>query len=134
MRRELVAGLIISKGKLLLLHNMKHGGLRVEPPGGKVHAGEALEDSLKREVREEIGVEVSVRSLFGTYWTRSPEGEFPVHMFMCDIKGGEPRVMEGEKFSGLGWYGYEDIGRLKEEGSLVGNMASALPALKGLLR
>ena len=32
-------------------------------PGGKIEAGEALDDALKREAREETGLEIDVRSL-----------------------------------------------------------------------
>lgn len=132
MKRELVAGLIIRDGKVLLLENTKHGRSRIEPPGGKVHDGEGFQDSLKREVMEEIGVEAEVRGIFGTYPTTTPEGGFEVHMFLCEIKG-EPVLKEPEKFSGFGWYGYGDLVRIKGEGSLVENMVKALPQLKGLL-
>jgi len=130
MERELVAGLIIKDSRLLLLKNIKHGLPRVEPPGGKVAPGESYVEALKREVREELGVEAGNFRPFAVHRTRSPEGEFQVHMYSCDILSGQPQCMEPEKFSCFGWYALLEVERFMEEGVLVENMASALPELK----
>ena len=115
-----------------MLHNVKHG-LRIEPPGGKVHAGEGYEDALIREIREELGAAAGNIRFLGVYETDSPEGDFPVHTFICDIIGGEPRNAEPEKFARIGWYSFEELCRFKEEGTLVPNVALALDELKGLM-
>ena len=39
MKRDMVAGLILEGKKLLLVHNTKYGGLRLESPGGKKNNG-----------------------------------------------------------------------------------------------
>ncbi|MBZ0221033.1 MAG: NUDIX hydrolase [Candidatus Methylomirabilis sp.] len=129
--REMSAGIIIKDKKVLLVHNMKHG-LRVEPPGGKKLSGEGWEESVAREIREELGVEVRVKGLFGEYRTHSPEGDFMVRMYLCDIASGEPRVMEPEKIPSFGWYSLEDLKRLSKEGPLVPNMRLALEDLEEL--
>jgi 8-oxo-dGTP pyrophosphatase MutT (NUDIX family) len=46
----------------LLLMKMRHSG-KYHPPGGGISLGERLEDALKREVREETGLEVEVERL-----------------------------------------------------------------------
>ncbi|MFQ5736787.1 MAG: NUDIX domain-containing protein [Thermodesulfobacteriota bacterium] len=130
MKRDMAAALIIRGGRVLLVHNTKHGGLRIEPPGGKKHADEGWEEGVEREVREELGVRVRPVRLFGTYSTHSPEGEFTVRLYLCEIISGEPRVMEPEKIPGFGWYSIDEIEGLKEEGSLVPNMTEALDDLK----
>ncbi|MBI5492719.1 MAG: NUDIX hydrolase [Deltaproteobacteria bacterium] len=124
--------MIIRDKKVLLVHNAKHG-LRVEPPGGKRHEGEGAEASIIREVKEELGVSVSPVRLFGTFDTRSPEGDFSVRMFICEITSGEPGVMEPDKIPSFGWYSFSELEGLKEDGSLVPNMAEALPLLKKLM-
>lgn len=130
MKKELAAGIIIKDRKVLLLSNKKHGKVRLEPPGGKVHKGEGIEESVVREAKEELGIKVGYLRFLGSYGTDSPEGDFMVHMYLCDIVSGEPKVLEEDKFSGFGWYGYEDLLRLKCKGTLVPNMAEALPDLK----
>lgn len=133
MKKALVAGLIITGGRALMMHSVKHG-LRIEPPGGKVHEGEAYEDALIREIREELGAAAGNIRFLGVYETDSPEGDFSVHTFICDIIEGEPRNAEPEKFLRIGWYSFEDLCRFKEQGTLVPNIALALDELKGLMK
>lgn len=132
MKRELTAALIIRDKKVLLVHNAKHG-LRIEPPGGKRREGEGVEESIIREVDEELGVRVKPVRPFGTFDTSSPEGNFPVRMYICEITSGEPMVMEPEKIPSFGWYSFSELEKLKKEGSLVPNMAEAMPLLKKLM-
>ena len=123
--KEMTAGLIIMEGRALLVHNMKHG-LRVEPPGGKKEVGEGWEESVTREVKEELGVEVVVKGSIGEYATHSPEGEFLVRLYLCEITSGEPAVMEPDKIPSFGWYSLEDMKKAASDGTLVPNMALAL--------
>jgi 8-oxo-dGTP diphosphatase len=109
VKRELVAALIIRSGRILLVENVKHGGVRMEPPGGKVHEGEVREESVRREVFEETGLKVGALKPFGAYETSSPEGAFIVHMYLCGEAEGEPGVMEPDKISKVGWYGVEEL-------------------------
>ncbi|HEY4708468.1 MAG TPA: NUDIX hydrolase [Thermodesulfobacteriota bacterium] len=130
--REMSAGIILRAGRVLLVHNTKHG-LRIEPPGGKKLAGEGWEESVARELREELGIDVRVGGLFGEYRTHSPEGEFMVRMYYCEIESGEPRVMEPDKVPSFGWYSLDDLKRLCDDGTLVPNMCLAIPEFKRIL-
>jgi 8-oxo-dGTP pyrophosphatase MutT (NUDIX family) len=56
--RAAVYGVIVHGGKVLLIRS-RHGG-RYYLPGGGIEVGERIEDALKREVREETGIEVEV--------------------------------------------------------------------------
>ena len=130
----MTAALIIENGKMLLVHNTKHNGLRIEPPGGKRKSDEDLEECVIREVKEELGIEIQPIKLFGVYETNSPEGEFKVYMYLSEIKEGTPSLVEQEKISKFGWYSFEDMKKLKEQGTLVPNLCSALDGLKNHLK
>ena len=133
MKLELAAGLIIRDARILLVHNMKHGRLRVEPPGGKIYPGESARESVIREVSEEIGMSVGALEPFGIYKTDSPEGEFEVHMYLCNKIEGRPRVVEPDKVPGFGWYALDELETFIRDGVLVTNMRLAMDDLKGYL-
>ena len=61
-----VAGLVEDGRGNVLLVKSNHRKIW-EFPGGQVESGENLEQALSREIREESGVEVSVRCLVGLY-------------------------------------------------------------------
>ena len=62
-----VAGTLICDGALLVAQRARPPELagRWELPGGKVASGESDADALTRELREELGVEVSVGDRLG---------------------------------------------------------------------
>jgi 8-oxo-dGTP pyrophosphatase MutT (NUDIX family) len=62
---EVAAGLVFRQGRLLITQRpaCSHLGGLWEFPGGKREAGESLADCLRRELREELGIEVDVGEL-----------------------------------------------------------------------
>lgn len=129
----MVAGLIIKDKKLLLVHNIKHNTLRIEPPGGKKKENENWEESVAREIKEELDIVVEPTDFFGIYDTLSPEGDFSVHMYFCKTIKGEPRVVEPDKINEFKWYSFDELEKLKKSSHLVPNMREALPNLKPFL-
>lgn len=93
---RVVAALIRAGGQVLLTQRRpgRHLGLSWEFPGGKVEAGETDLEALKRELREELGVEVRVGSL--CFETRHNYGTREMHLlvYRCRILEGEPRALD----------------------------------------
>ena len=64
--RVAVGGIIIREGKILLtLRRDEPDRNKWAIPGGKLELNETLEDGLKREIREELSMEVEIRELAG---------------------------------------------------------------------
>jgi len=97
---RVVAGLIRQNGRVLLTQRKpgRHLGLAWEFPGGKVEAGETDEEALRREMREELGVEVTV----GTrcFETRHTYGTREMHLlvYRCRLVAGEPKAIDVNAF------------------------------------
>jgi len=77
-----------------------------EFPGGSVEFGERLIDALKREIREEYGVEIEVRDLLNVADHILPdEGQHWVSpSYVCVIASGEPQIKEPGKCTAIGWF------------------------------
>lgn len=67
-----------------------------EFPGGKVEPGEAAEDALHRELREELGVQVRLGSELpaatATGWPLNEKAAMRV--WFAELEDGEPRPLE----------------------------------------
>lgn len=67
-----------------------------EFPGGKVEAGESPEEALRREIREELEVEVNVGDLIDTIEYDYPAFHLSMKCYACTIAGGSPHLLEHE--------------------------------------
>jgi len=90
------AALVFRAGKLLITqrHLKSHLGGLWEFPGGKREAGETFEQCLVREIREELGVEISVGTLFGEISHDYPEKSVRLKFFRCRLLSGEPQPLD----------------------------------------
>lgn len=82
-----------------------------EFPGGAVEFGETLADALRREMREEYGIEIAVGALLDVVDHILPEeGQHWVSpTFLCRVTAGQPQIREPGKCSAIGWYAPGDL-------------------------
>jgi ADP-ribose pyrophosphatase YjhB (NUDIX family) len=98
--RTSAKAIIVRDGRLLAIHNLDAVGDWFVLPGGGQHHGETLTETVLRECREEIGVEVEVHELLFIREYIAQHHEFAnfeddVHqvefMFRCSLlNGAEP--------------------------------------------
>ena len=93
---EVSAALVFREGRLLITqrHAGSHLGGLWEFPGGKREAGETFEECLVREIREELGVEISVGELFEEVRHDYPEKSVHLKFFKCRLLAGEPQALD----------------------------------------
>lgn len=106
------AAILDDTGRLLLIQRLREPeagawGL----PGGKIDFGEPAADTARREIAEELGIEIEILRLAciaetinqgdGRHWIA------PV--YEARIISGEPKILEPEKHAGWGWFGYDTL-------------------------
>ncbi len=106
---EVAAAVIEVDGRYLITRRVKgHLEGLWEFPGGKLRSGETLPECLQRELREELGVEVSVGEKLETITWRYPERTVVLHFFRCRLAGGEIAPKEGQA---MAWVTPDELGR-----------------------
>ena len=105
---EVVAALIWRGDRFLACQRPAHKarGLLWEFVGGKVEAGETLQDALIRECQEELAVSIAVDSVFMEVTHEYPDITVHLTLFNAFIVEGEPQMLEHHA---LAWITPEEI-------------------------
>jgi A/G-specific adenine glycosylase len=100
MMIKVAAGIIIQDGKILITQRRKDTTFPHywEFPGGKLEAGEDERTCLKREIMEELGIEVAVRSPLYTTKTKHKNSTIQLSFHRCSILLGRPQAKEVAQF------------------------------------
>lgn len=121
---HVTAACIHRDGRYLVAKRAKKKGGAWEFPGGKKEPGEDIRHCLKREIKEELGIEISVRPPFHTFDFRKENRAYRLHFSRCQILKGSPKPKEHEK---IAWYRADEL-------LTLGLAETNRSAAKGLLR
>ncbi|HEU4684092.1 MAG TPA: 8-oxo-dGTP diphosphatase MutT [Nitrospira sp.] len=107
---EVAAGLICREGRYLIARRKPgvHLAGLWEFPGGKREAGETLEECLRRELFEELQIEVDVPIPFQVIRHQYPGKVVELHFFRCTIERGHPSAIDCAEFR---WVSADELGR-----------------------
>lgn len=105
------AALIRDRQRFLLTRRPegRHGAGFWEFPGGKVEPGESGPEALIRELREELGIGVSVGALFRTLTHAYEDRRVELHFFEAEVIDGRPQPLDAAE---LGWFLPQEMPRL----------------------
>ncbi len=127
----MVGAAIVRDGRVLAARRTAPASAagRWEFPGGKVEPGETDAESLVREIREELGVGITVES-----WLEGAEpiGErYLLRVAVASLSGGEPAPTEHDQ---VRWLGRDELGEvdwLEPDRPFLTELSQVLPRLDG---
>ncbi|WP_027416290.1 (deoxy)nucleoside triphosphate pyrophosphohydrolase [Aneurinibacillus terranovensis] len=81
-----------------------------EFPGGKIEEGENPQQALKREIKEELDIDIKVGELVSDSVYEYPDTAIHLMTYYASIVSGEPNVREHEK---VVWLARKDLSSLE---------------------
>ena len=98
-----VRGIVNYKNKIVLIHRIKtkdDGTIRdyYVIPGGKIEENEFHEEALRREIKEELGIEIEIKDLCLELDDRDYNDSFQ-YFYNCNYKAGELGTGDGPEFT-----------------------------------
>jgi len=107
---DVAAALLFRDGRVLLAQRRPagHQGGLWEFPGGKREPGETFADCLRRELREELGIEVEVGESVERITHDYPDRTVHLEFFRCALVANEPRPLSCQD---LAWASPTELAR-----------------------
>ena len=100
-----VGGVIVDRGRTVLIRRGTEPLLgQWSIPGGTIEIGETIDEAVRRELREETGLEVRVLELIELFDRiypqdgdaasdkKKPRYHYVIADYLCELVGGEPRA------------------------------------------
>lgn len=99
-RVDVAIGIVIHQGLFLISRRRvtdSFGGFW-EFPGGKCEPDETPEQTVRRELMEELAISVTPVRAFAVIEHRYPKSEVRLHPFVCRLDAGAPEAIHVEEF------------------------------------
>lgn len=106
---DIAVGLVFDEAGRLLIQRRPDEGLLGglwEFPGGKQEEDESLETACRRELKEELGIEVTAVEPFYTLSHAYSHFKITLHAFQCRLSKGPPTAREGQPFQ---WVSVDEL-------------------------
>ncbi len=106
-----VAALIFHESKILLLAHRKKNNVYWLPPGGGVGYGESLPEALKREIKEELGIDIEVGNVLIICDSIEPKLKRHIlHVFFqCSHTSGEYHLGKEKRLHDFSFFSAEEL-------------------------
>jgi 8-oxo-dGTP diphosphatase len=126
---DVSCAVIIENNKLLSVQRGagRHLAGKWEFPGGKVHDNERPEDSVVREVREELDLEVEVLSALTPVTHAYPGKTVRLMPFLCRVTGGRLHLREHQAYRWLSRNEVHSLDWCEADAPILEEVAGILP-------
>ena len=95
-----LCGVILDESNRILITRKRKGEFagKWEFPGGKIEKGETYEECLSRELKEELSIQVSVKSHYIDYIYSYPNFSVNLIAMVCLYEKGDIKLTEHDQF------------------------------------
>lgn len=113
-----IGAVIINKDSKMLLAKRgpkaKNEKGKWEFPGGSVEFGHTMEETVKREMMEELGIEITTYQQLPVidHIIKQESQHWVTSGFIAKIKKGKPVIKEKEKCSEIGWFSLSEMEKM----------------------
>ena len=113
--------IIVKDGKVLIVRDHKDDAMW-DLPGGRINIGENIEDALRREIMEELGVEINIKSvIYSSQRVHTSEGSS--HLFIyCEVTVADPSQslnVPSEELAEVKWIDKDTVNEVKMYGDCM---------------
>ena len=108
---KVTCAIIFHNEKLLVVQNSSDSDhpFQWEFPGGKINIGETYEDCIKREIIEELEIEIEIYQKLNSVEFDYGFKQIVLIPFLCSIKNGEIKLNEHNAFK---WINVNELGEI----------------------
>ena len=128
MKQIEVVAAVIKRGNVIFATQRGYGEFKDwwEFPGGKMEPGETPQQSLVREIKEELDADISVGDLIQTVEWDYPNFHLTMHCFWCELVTEALNLNEHEAASWLAKDNLYSVKWLPADELLLNNIAKML--------
>lgn len=122
-----VVAAIIRRGNEVLATQRGYGDFKGgwEFPGGKIEAGETKEEALRREIMEELDIEIEVGELFEQVSYEYPQFHLLMDCYLCKMKEDHIVLKEHDAAKWLTKETLHDVSWLPADLDLINKLGSS---------
>lgn len=113
--KKCVGAVVYSGDKIFLMESPKWNGWVI--PGGRIEEGETEEEALKREIKEELGIEITNIKKLSETW-KEPSADFfdsstKFHFITFSVEAKSTKITTNHEISNYDWFTVEEAIKLQ---------------------